>query len=225
MFLGKKEISKNVMMNGTSEHDRSSCSSPRYLMESSPQHSPREEVSCRVWGSLFVHLLSSIIIFIQIHFSWLQITMFSLSFLCLNFKFDLYQNIHVAKWGLKWIKLFNWEPSIPYSRIWNFLGDFKHYLHLPSFFTETVTIKYLSTLPLELRSELQEYEELQDQFILSLRFYISTRTTRTTLCQIASLLRGNNTSLSTILFLTADTWFPAWLPHLITKVNCLDFLP
>lgn len=48
MFLGKKEISKNVMMNGTSEHDRSSCSSPHYLMESSPQHSPREEVSCRV---------------------------------------------------------------------------------------------------------------------------------------------------------------------------------
>lgn len=41
---GKKEISKNVMMNGTSEHDRSSCSSPRYLMESSPQHSPREEI-------------------------------------------------------------------------------------------------------------------------------------------------------------------------------------
>lgn len=80
MFLGKKEISKNVMMNGTSEHDRSSCSSPRYLMESSPQHSPREEVSFRVWGSLFVHLLSSIIIFIQIHFSRLQITMFFLSF-------------------------------------------------------------------------------------------------------------------------------------------------
>ena len=32
------------MMNGSSEHDRSSCSSPRYLMETSPQHSPREEV-------------------------------------------------------------------------------------------------------------------------------------------------------------------------------------
>lgn len=46
MFLGKKEISKNVIMNGSSEHDRSSCSSPRYLMETSPQHSPREEVSC-----------------------------------------------------------------------------------------------------------------------------------------------------------------------------------
>lgn len=72
-------------------------------------------------------------------------------------------------------------------------------------FTETITVKYLSTLQLELRSELPEYEELQDQFILSLRFYISTRTTRTTLYQIASLLRGNNTSLSTILFLTADT--------------------
>lgn len=71
--------------------------------------------------------------------------------------------------------------------------------------TETITVKYLSILQLELRSELPEYEELQDQFILSLRFYISTRTTRTTLCQIASLLRGNNTSLSTILFLTADT--------------------
>lgn len=41
---GKKEISKNVIMNGSSEHDRSSCSSPRYLMETSPQHSPREEI-------------------------------------------------------------------------------------------------------------------------------------------------------------------------------------
>lgn len=71
--------------------------------------------------------------------------------------------------------------------------------------TETITVKYLSTLQLELRSELPEYEELQDQFILSLRFYISTRTTRTTLYQIASLPRRNNTSLSTILFLTADT--------------------
>ncbi|XP_022323200.2 syntaxin-binding protein 4-like [Crassostrea virginica] len=41
---GKREIPKNLMMNGSSEHDRSSCSSPRYLMETSPQHSPREEI-------------------------------------------------------------------------------------------------------------------------------------------------------------------------------------
>lgn len=35
MFLGKKEISKNVMMNGILEYDRSFCSFLRYLMESS----------------------------------------------------------------------------------------------------------------------------------------------------------------------------------------------
>lgn len=129
MFLGKKEISKNVMMNGTSEHDRSSCSSPRYLMESSPQHSPREEVSCLVWGSSFI-------IYYYFHsdpfFKVADNHVFSV-LLCLNCKFDLYQYTHVSKWGLKWIKLFNWEPWIHCSRIWNFLGDFKHYLHLPSF--------------------------------------------------------------------------------------------
>lgn len=133
MFLGKKKISKNVMMNGTSEHDRSSCSSPRYLMESSPQHSPREEVSYRVWGSLFVHLLSSIIIFIQIHFSRLQITMFFLSF-CVWTVNLIFTNIPMCQnedWNELNYLIGNHGSIAPGFEI--FLGDFKHYLHLPSF--------------------------------------------------------------------------------------------
>lgn len=103
--------------------------------------------------------------------------------------------------------------------VWMFSWRFQTLSAFAKSFIETIIVKYLSTLSLELRSELPKCEQLQDQLILSLRFYISTRTTRTTLCQIASLPLGNNTSLSTILFPTADTWSPAWLPHLITKVQ------
>lgn len=108
--------------------------------------------------------------------------------------------------------------------IWMFSWRFQTLSAFAKSFIETIIVKYLSTLSLELRSELPKCEQLQDQLILSLRFYISTRTTRTTLCQIASLPLGNNTSLSTISFPTADTWSPAWLPHLITKVNSFDSL-